>query len=360
MGDVTAVMMDVVTEKSGHQMTPLAVSVCLTPAAPSPLPIPYPVTASSGEGITDPAMRTKVGGAPVATVGSCLKACHGNEPGTLKEVVSFNTGGPSFLVMGAPTVICELGMMGITGSPGFHNKQVTVGAPANASDADGSAGAGGSGAVAGSGGGDAQKSQGPSQNAGSSGASNASGASASPAHAELAAEENKTPDDGRNAERVAARKHVAREFYSKHGMKYDGATGKNRNFELPREMGEIEDHMSGIDFDKPVKAGPPPSMPKNLNQVHVPERKGQYFAPAGVTPEQLSVGRQGVHPKTGAEVAKTTDTYEMHPDSPYLVTTASKKDDTWSVRGKTQPGEGGGTQYYVPDQSKQKNLTGSP
>jgi hypothetical protein len=38
-------------------------------------------------------MRTKINGAAVVTVGSCFKACHGNEPGTLKEVVSLNTGG---------------------------------------------------------------------------------------------------------------------------------------------------------------------------------------------------------------------------------------------------------------------------
>ncbi|NUP13608.1 MAG: DUF4150 domain-containing protein, partial [Polyangiaceae bacterium] len=110
MGDVTAVMMDVITEKSGHSVTPMAVSVCTTPAAPSPLPIPYPVVASSVEGITDAAMRTRVNGVPCATVGSVLKTCHGNEPGTLKEVVSLNTTGPVFVIMGAPIVLCELGM----------------------------------------------------------------------------------------------------------------------------------------------------------------------------------------------------------------------------------------------------------
>ena len=30
--------------------------------------------------------------------------------------------GPCFLVMGAPTVIIQLGMAGITGSPAFMNK----------------------------------------------------------------------------------------------------------------------------------------------------------------------------------------------------------------------------------------------
>lgn len=60
MGDVTALKMDVITEKSGHTVTPLAVSVCLTPAAPAPLPIPYPVVGSSIEGITDEPLRTRI------------------------------------------------------------------------------------------------------------------------------------------------------------------------------------------------------------------------------------------------------------------------------------------------------------
>lgn len=119
---VTAVNMDAITEKSGHTMTPLAVSVCTTPAAPSPLPIPYPVVASAAQGTKDSPTRTKMGGAKIITVGACFSACHGNEPGTMKEVVSLNTGGPAFIVMGAPIVLVELGMCGITGSPGFLNK----------------------------------------------------------------------------------------------------------------------------------------------------------------------------------------------------------------------------------------------
>src|SRR5947208_3663015 len=106
--------MDVVTESSGHQMTGMAVSVCLTPAAPSPLPIPYPLMGMVSEGIGDEAMRTKIEGAKVMTVGSTMKKCHGNEPGTLNEVVSLTICNQCFPIMGAPIVICELGMMGIT------------------------------------------------------------------------------------------------------------------------------------------------------------------------------------------------------------------------------------------------------
>ena len=121
-GVVTASKMMVVTQKSGHQMIGCAVSVCLTPAAPSPLPIPYPTMGQAAEGIADPPTRTKVSGSKILTVGGCLAACHGNEPGTLKEVVSLNTGGKCFPILGIPTVLTELGMTCTTGAFGFMNK----------------------------------------------------------------------------------------------------------------------------------------------------------------------------------------------------------------------------------------------
>ncbi|MBN2191743.1 MAG: DUF4150 domain-containing protein [Polyangiaceae bacterium] len=176
MGDVKALGMDTVTEKSGHQVTGMAVSVCTTPAAPSPLPIPYPTMGTVGEGIVDEPLRTKINGAKHATVGSCVKVCHGNEAGTLKEVVSLNTAGPSFLTLGAPTVFCELGMMGITGSLVQMNKAITVGAPGQASGAGGGAGGGGGGG----GGGGAGGPSGPSGPGGGGGGGGGSNTGASP------------------------------------------------------------------------------------------------------------------------------------------------------------------------------------
>ncbi|MFT3769640.1 MAG: RHS repeat-associated core domain-containing protein [Minicystis sp.] len=121
-GKVTALGLDVITEKSGHAIAPVSPSVCITPAAPSPIPMPYPVTGSSRECIAGAPSRTRVNGAPLATVGSAFKASHGNEPGTMKEIVSHNTGGAAPLLLGAPVVLCELGMTGITGSPVMSNK----------------------------------------------------------------------------------------------------------------------------------------------------------------------------------------------------------------------------------------------
>jgi RHS repeat-associated protein len=122
MSKVTALDMDVVTEKSGHVVSPIAPSVCTTPAAPAPVPVPYPTTGTSSGGIAGAPSRTKMGGAKIGTVGSALEACHGNEPGTLKETVSLTTGGPVPLLAGAPTVFVELGPAGITGSPVLANR----------------------------------------------------------------------------------------------------------------------------------------------------------------------------------------------------------------------------------------------
>ena len=119
---VTATMMEAVTSASGHGVTPVAVSVCTTPAAPSPIPLPYPVTSMAMEGLKDTPTRTKIGGNDIGNVGSAFTACHGNEPGTLKETCSLNTGGPSFFTIGCPAVFVERGMMAFTGSPVQLNK----------------------------------------------------------------------------------------------------------------------------------------------------------------------------------------------------------------------------------------------
>jgi RHS repeat-associated protein len=187
MSKVTAVGMDVITEKSGHVVTPMAPSVCTTPAAPAPLPVPYPVSGTSAGGIMGPTSRTKMGGAKIGTVGGGFSAVHGNEPGTLKEVVSLTTGGPAPILMGAPVVLAELGMVGITGSPLLANRGpgpsgrtapvpatgpasvpavATKGGGHDGGDADGNANGGKDGkGGSGSGGGEGGKSDGKSASA---------------------------------------------------------------------------------------------------------------------------------------------------------------------------------------------------
>jgi RHS repeat-associated protein len=182
MADVQALGMDVVTEKSGHNVVGMAVSVCITPAAPAPLPMPYPLTASPSEGITDSPLRTKICGVNCATIGSVLKTCHGNEPGTLKEVVSLNQMGPVAPVTGAFTVLIELGAAAITGSLCDMNKAPTPGVGSNATDAGGAGGGGGGGGGGAGAGGSPGSPQGPSGGGGGAGGSadGAAGTSSSP------------------------------------------------------------------------------------------------------------------------------------------------------------------------------------
>ncbi len=270
MAKVTAVFMDTITKKSGHQMVPCAVSVCITPAAPSPLPIPYPVVASVGEGVTDPPMRTKFDGADICTVGSCFKACHGNEAGTMKEVVSLNTGGPCFLVMGAPVVFIELGMAGITGSPGFMNKAITVGAPANASGAGGAGGGGGSGSGSSGSSGDPAKAQQTSGGGGSAGSGSNTGSSATPGSARgnpepsedtrrLASEPNVDGDTEGNARREAARREVHQHYTDNHHRvgDFDESTDPSTAYLRRPNARESREGAADYDFSQPLHYRPP-------------------------------------------------------------------------------------------------------
>jgi hypothetical protein len=77
MGDVKILYLDAITEKSGHSIVPMAVSVCTTPAAPSPLPIPYPVVGNSAEGVGDAPMRTKISRCGMARGGRSISRLWG-------------------------------------------------------------------------------------------------------------------------------------------------------------------------------------------------------------------------------------------------------------------------------------------
>jgi len=175
MADVQALEMDVVTEKSNHNVVGMAVSPCLTP--PAPPPVPYPLTAMVSEGVSDSPLRTKVSGTNCATIGSVVKTCHGNEPGVGKEVASLNQMGPVAPTTGAFTVLIELGPAATTGSICNMNKASTPGAGSSAGGAGGAGGGGGGGGSSGGAAGGPQGPSGPSGGgSGSGGSSDGAGA----------------------------------------------------------------------------------------------------------------------------------------------------------------------------------------
>ena len=114
---------EVAGEATGHKVVYMTPSVCITPAAPSPIPVPYPIMTPSGTGsLDDDARKVMIDGKPVFNVGSEVSSCTGNEAGTQKEVVSHKTGSACFIIDGSPSVKAEGKAVVFTGSSGIGNR----------------------------------------------------------------------------------------------------------------------------------------------------------------------------------------------------------------------------------------------
>ena len=114
---------EVAGESTGHKVIYMNPSVCITPAAPSPVPIPYPIMTPSGTGNLDSdARKVKIGGKPVFKVDSIVSSCTGNEAGTQKEIVSFKTSSSCYIIDGSPSVTVEGKAVVYTGSSGMGNQ----------------------------------------------------------------------------------------------------------------------------------------------------------------------------------------------------------------------------------------------
>jgi hypothetical protein len=122
MSKLTAVGMDMVTEKSSHQVIGMAPNMCITPAAPSPLPMPYPImgdTSLLAEG-TD---KTKEGGGAnkLLNLKGKTAMCSGNEAGVGMDIISHKIKGTTFPLVGVPVVLVEGAPQVVTGMPGMMN-----------------------------------------------------------------------------------------------------------------------------------------------------------------------------------------------------------------------------------------------
>lgn len=122
MPNLTAVGMDMVSEKSSHQVMGMAPNMCITPAAPSPLPMPYPImgdTSLLAQG-TD---KVKEGGgsAKLLTLKGKTAMCSGNEAGVGLDIVSHKIKGTTFAIAGVPVVLVEGAPQIVTGMPGMMN-----------------------------------------------------------------------------------------------------------------------------------------------------------------------------------------------------------------------------------------------
>jgi uncharacterized Zn-binding protein involved in type VI secretion len=114
---------EVAGEATGHKVIYLNPSVCITPAAPSPVPIPYPIMTPAGTGsLNDDTRKVMIDDKPVFQVESVVSSCTGNEAGTQKEVVSFKTSSSCYIIDGSPNVKAEGKAVVFTGSSGMGNQ----------------------------------------------------------------------------------------------------------------------------------------------------------------------------------------------------------------------------------------------
>lgn len=149
------------------------------------------------------------------------------------------------------------------------------------------------------------------------------------------------------------REGVARDFYMKEGLTYDRELGAMRPF----KPSEVDSHLRGIDFRHPVRVIDNP--PGELGQIQGPGgRQGQYYAADGTRPTNIGIGDLGTT-STGGVAPKQSVLYSVPEGKPALRTTAASIDDTWSVKGLSQPSEGGATQYYIPDANGITPLSGA-
>lgn len=120
---VTANSLEVAGESTGHTVVYMNPSVCITPAAPSPLPLPYPVMTPNGTGSLDSDTRhVMIGDKPVFNLDSAVSSCTGNEPGSQKEIVSLKTGSSAYILNGSPDVMVEGSAVVYTTSQGIGNQ----------------------------------------------------------------------------------------------------------------------------------------------------------------------------------------------------------------------------------------------
>lgn len=157
------------------------------------------------------------------------------------------------------------------------------------------------------------------------------------------------------------RKNVAKKFYQDYG----GFKGKNIDQ-------QIEAHLQGIDFNKPIKVDKlPPAGQKDVvlyQYRNLSVNTGEYDIPGKyysinpkTTPGELGIADYGVAindnvtgvakgqlPLPFSNIPKKQVSVTVVNEVPCLRSTARSITDTWSVPGKSFTTKGGGEQLFVP------------
>jgi RHS repeat-associated protein len=135
------------------------------------------------------------------------------------------------------------------------------------------------------------------------------------------AEEGEALAGAADADTIAARQAIAKDFYQSAGM----------------DDAKLESHLAGIDFTQPVDVV---TIPKGsqLVQYQLPGAPtGSYFAPVGMPANTLGIYTSG----------RVGTTFTAAEDSLVLRSSANSMNITWEVDGWNIQAQGGGTQYFA-------------
>lgn len=132
------------------------------------------------------------------------------------------------------------------------------------------------------------------------------------------------------------RRNFARKFYEESGYRKT----------------EIDSHLRGIDFKKPImiESVPPPQTFYQYQKVHGGKlRRGSYYTTdKNAKPTDLGISDYFVFRKNGKEFRKFHVEINKVKPQRALKSTAYGTMDTWSVPGKSYVTKGGGVQYFMP------------
>ena len=132
------------------------------------------------------------------------------------------------------------------------------------------------------------------------------------------------------------RRQFARKFYEEAGLKKT----------------EIEAHLRGIDYEKPITIEnvPPPQSFYQYQSIRDGKfRRGSYYTTdKNATPSKLGIYDKFVFRKKGREFSKWRMEINKIKPQRALKSTAAGIIDDWSVPGKAYKTEGGAVQYFMP------------
>ncbi|MFT3770238.1 MAG: polymorphic toxin type 46 domain-containing protein [Minicystis sp.] len=147
---------------------------------------------------------------------------------------------------------------------------------------------------------------------------------------------------GATPEHIQARMNVAREYYTNSP---DFAPRSSSPTDVAAARARINDHMSGIDFTKPVtvRTIEEPTVFSQYQNAGA-RGPGNYIAEGGTPATKLGIGDLGRNYGTGEVGPKLVAQYEVPAGTRVLESTASPKNDFFAVGNGEAPGGG----YYEP------------